>query len=253
MRIAVLLLLLITAPLQASQPLSVAVASNFSSTAKKIGLEFEAVSGVNVRFSSASTGLLYAQIVNGAPFDVFLAADQDTPRRLQQNGYALHGEVFDYARGGLVLWSTDASFVQDDCHSALLNGHYRMLAIANPRTAPYGLAAKRYLQSLDLWQGRQGRIVYGENVSQTYQFVASGNATLGLLAKSQVLAGDANSTTCLVTLDAAEVRQSGLVLRGSKDAATAQQFAEFLSSPTAIRILQQSGYTVGVAPALGDR
>lgn len=242
-----LFLVVVAAPLRASQSLNVAVASNFLPTARKLGVEFEAMTGVRVRFSGASTGLLYAQIVNGAPFDVFLAADEERPRILQQGGYALANNTFSYARGRLVLWSNEPSFAQQDCYRALQEGRYRRLAIANPRTAPYGMAAKRFLQAHDLWDSAQGRTVFGENVAQTYQFVSSGNVTLALLAASQVMTGEAARATCHVALKATEVRQSGLVLRSSKDPFSAQAFADFLSSPTARRILEHAGYTFDIA------
>jgi molybdate transport system substrate-binding protein len=163
----------------------VAVASNFAGPVKAIAERFEAARGHAVVLSVASTGKLYAQIRNGAPFQVFLAADAERPRLLEEEGFGLPGSRFTYALGRLVLWSPAPGYV-DPAGEVLAEGDFRHLAIANPRLAPYGRAARESLENLGLWQALQGRLVRGENIGQTFQFVQSGNAELGLVARSQV-------------------------------------------------------------------
>jgi len=163
----------------------VAVASNFAEPARAIAEGFEQASGHAVALSFGSTGKLYAQIRNGAPFQVFLAADVERPRLLEEQGVALPGSRFAYAMGHLVLWSPMPGYV-DPAGKVLAAGDFRHLAIANPKLAPYGRAAREVLKHLGLWEVLQARLVRGDNIGQTFQFVQSGNAELGLVAWSQV-------------------------------------------------------------------
>jgi molybdate transport system substrate-binding protein len=163
----------------------VAVASNFADPIKEIAGRFEAETGHRVVLAFGSTGRLYAQIKNGAPFEAFFAADVEHPERLEVEGIARPGSRFTYAVGRVVLWSPRPDMV--DAEGGVLNtGAFRHIAIANPRLAPYGHAAEQVLRARGVWDGLQGRIVRGENIGQTFQFVKSGNAELGFVAYAQV-------------------------------------------------------------------
>lgn len=163
----------------------VAVAANFTAPMQQIAARFEKDTGHKATLSFGATGKFYAQIVNGAPFEILVAADDETPARLEKEGQAVAGSRFTYAIGKLVLWSATPDLV-DNRGDILKTGHFRHLAIANPKTAPYGAAAVEALGKLGLLAGLQSRFVQGENISQTQQFVVTGNAELGFVALSQV-------------------------------------------------------------------
>jgi molybdate transport system substrate-binding protein len=163
----------------------VAVASNFARAVTTISKRFEANTGHKVTLIFGSTGKLYAQVKNGAPFDAFFAADVRRPELLEKEGLALPGSRFTYAIGKVVLWSPKAGYIDSE-GNVLEQRKFRHLAIANPKLAPYGKAAREVLQALGLWDGLRGRLVRGENIVQTFQFVKSGNAELGFVAYSQV-------------------------------------------------------------------
>lgn len=175
--------LLLAGPAAAAR-ITVAVASNFAPAMEQLAAQFEAATGHEVVLSFGSTGKHYAQIRHGAPFDAFFAADTARPQRLEAEGAIVPGSRYSYARGALALWSPQPGLV--DGPGVLRSGDFARLAIANPRIAPYGLAAKQTLQALALWQPLQGKLVRGENIGQTYQFVASGAAPLGFVAWSQL-------------------------------------------------------------------
>ena len=221
--------------------LTVAVASNFSRTASELAERFTAHSGIAVRISSGSTGKLYAQIVNGAPFDVLLAADAERPARLETSGLAEVSTRFTYATGRLVLWSRSAS----DCQAALRGtGH---VALANPATAPYGVAARDYLVRAGLWESVAPRAVYGENIAQTLQFVATGNADVGFVAQAQLTDPRLSPGTCSVEVpagDASVLRQQAVVVASSNNKSEAMRFIDFLKSDEALDLIEQHGYGV---------
>ena len=168
-----------------SDEIRVAVASNFSPVMKKLAENFEANTHHTVTLITGSTGKHYAQIKHGAPFHIFFAADIERAKRLEEEGDAVIGSRFTYAIGHIVLWSPEAGYV-DINNNVLESAEYRHLAIANPKLAPYGKAAQEVLESLELWSSTQVRLVRGENISQTFQFVKSGNAELGFIAYSQI-------------------------------------------------------------------
>ncbi len=180
-----LLLGLVTAGPTAADEIRVAVASNFTEAIRAIAWRFEQQTRHKIILVSGSTGKHYAQIRNGAPFEAFFAADARRPRLLQEEGAIQPGSRFTYAMGKLVLWSPDVDAVGQE-GSVLEQGGFRYLALANPRLAPYGKAAREVLENRGLWQILQHRMVRGENIGQTYQFVESGNAELGFVARSQV-------------------------------------------------------------------
>lgn len=181
---ALLLLALLTSSASAAR-IIVATASNFAPTLKVIAENYHKASGNEVVIVSGATGKHYAQIRNGAPFDLFLAADSRRPQLLEQNGQAEPGDRFTYAIGRLVLWSPEPGRI-DSGGTLLGDGTLQRIAIANPRHAPYGQAARQVLQELGLWHSLEGRLVRGENVAQTFQFVHSGNADAGFIAWSQL-------------------------------------------------------------------
>ena len=185
-RLALLLALVLPQALVlAADEIRVAVASNFRPALAVVAERFQQRSGHEVVLIPGSTGKHYAQILNGAPFDAFFAADAERPQRLEEEGRSVPGSRFTYAVGRLVLWSPDAGLVDAD-GEVLKSDAFRHLAIANPQLAPYGAAARSVLQALGLWEALTPRLVRGENIAQTFQFVISGNAQLGFVARSQL-------------------------------------------------------------------
>ena len=249
-RALLLLALSLSATAHADDILTIAVASNFRSTVEKVADAFTIEAGIPVRLSSGSTGKLYAQITNGAPYDIFLAADMERPRLLVASGDAIKRSLVSYADGKLVLISTDPSLAGQNCSAALQAGSYRKLAIANPATAPYGAAAKAYLQKAGLWDDAVTRIIMGENISQTFQFVATGNATLGIVAESLLVDDRASvDIVCRWAISVEEsrvVHQGGVILSRVDNLDVAQQFMTFLTSESARALILSSGYEVPV-------
>lgn len=240
---AVFVVLLLASPAGGADSITVAVASNFARSAADLAEYFEAETGVAVRLSNGSTGKLYAQILNGAPFDVFLAADALRPARLEQSGHAVAGARFTYATGALVLWSRSAS----DCHAALLDEHSGRIALANPDTAPYGKAAVEYLSGAGYWDSVSDRAVYGENINQALQFVATGNAVTGLIAKSQLFAPQLPEAACTWEVPSSShssLEQQAVLLARAADNGNARRFFEFLRSDAAQEIIGRHGYEV---------
>ena len=224
----------------------VAVASNFSATAKKIALEFEEQTGHQVVLAFGSTGQHYSQIVNGAPFDMFLAADAERPRLLEAGGFGREGSSFTYALGQLVLWSPNSNSISPI--DELSSGDYRYLALANPRLAPYGAAAMEALQAIELLLGRElpanatAKIVLAENVVQALQFVDSGAADLGFVSLAQINALPESERGSIFRLEAnwyRPIRQQGLIL---SDDPVAEQFMNFLQSEPVRQKIQEAGY-----------
>lgn len=247
-RLYVLAAALLPGSLLAADLVTVAVASNFAKTAGEISIAFTETSGTPVRISHGSTGKLYAQVINGAPFDVFLSADSRRPMLLEQAGHIVSGSRQTYAIGSLVLWSPDERLRDKDCFEALERGDYGRLALANPDTAPYGSAAREFLIVAGLWESASQRAVFGENIAQTLQFVATGNATLGLVARSQTHDPRLPPATCAWAIPAsahATLHQQVVLLKRARSNTGAQRFIEFLSTPVAREIIQRHGYTVG--------
>lgn len=224
---------------------NVAVAANFTAPMQKIAQAFAQDTGHQARLAFGSTGALYAQIKNGAPFDLLLAADDETPERLEKEGLGVVGTRFTYAIGKLVLWSKNATLV-DAQGEVLRTGNFDKLAIANPKTAPYGAAAVQTLTALGVAQGLQAKLVQGESVAQTLQFVSSGNAALGFVALSQVgVDGKISQGSAWVVPEAlyAPLKQDALLLTGAKDKPAAQALLRYLRGERARTILKSYGYT----------
>lgn len=227
-------------PLTCLAEIRVAVASNFAVAGKAIVAAFAEDTGQKVVLIPGSTGKHYAQIVHGAPFDVFLAADEARPVRLEQEGVALADSRFTYAVGALVVWSPaqmDARLLVDPKNMLQMNRH---VAMANEKLAPYGVAAKQYLVGLGAWAKAQPNLVRGENVSQALQFVRSGNAEVGLLARSQVLTLGGTMVEIAVDQYTPIVQQAVLL---SEDA-VARSFFDYLKADRARHIIESHGYSV---------
>ncbi len=224
--------------------INIAVAANFSAPAREIGKAFQQKSKHTVVISSGSTGKLFAQIEHGAPFDLFLAADARRPQLLEQNGKAVPGSRFTYALGKLVLWSPRPGYV-DDQGDVLKKGDFKRLAIASPRLAPYGLAAQQVMERLGVWQDLRGRLVQGENIAQTFQFVTSGNASLGFVALAQIrITGNSGSVWVIPGELYQPIQQQAVLLQRGKSSAAANAFLRYLKGSEAREIIQNMGYGV---------
>jgi molybdate transport system substrate-binding protein len=228
--------------------ITLAVASNFITTAKQLAADFEAQSDHRVTLAVGSTGAHYAQIRHGAPFDIFFAADVATPKRLEQENRIIPNSRFTYAQGQLVLWSLDAALVDKAGKllepEMLKNNSFAHLAIANPRLAPYGLAAQQTLTSLGVLDALQNKIVRGENVGQTYQFIHSGAAALGFVSLAQVIGQAKNNegSYWLVPQDLySPIEQQAVLLTDKK---AARDFLNFVRSDAGKAVIQTHGYQV---------
>lgn len=233
----------LAAPALAAE-VSVAVASNFAAPMQKIAAAFEKDTGHKAVLAFGSTGKFHAQITNGAPFQVLLAADDETPQRLEREGFAMAGTRFTYAIGRLALWSRLPGRV-DGKGDVLRVGGFAHIALANPKIAPYGAAAAEVLNGLGLTATLTPKFVLGENIAQTYQFVASGNAELGFVALSQVyLDGKlaAGSAWVVPATLHAPIRQDAVLLRAGKDSAAAAALLAYLRGDKARALIRASGY-----------
>ncbi|WIO73728.1 molybdate ABC transporter substrate-binding protein [Porticoccaceae bacterium LTM1] len=222
-----------------AEQIRVAVASNFAPVAEQLSARFELHSGHKVILAFGSTGKHYAQIANGAPFDLFLAADSRRPELLEKEGRAIKGGRASYAIGRLVLWSADSSLV-DSNGEVLKQGNFERLAIANPRLAPYGQAAQELLESLGVRESSQSKLVRGENISQTLQFVRSGNAQLGLISLSQLKSLQPKGSWWLPPSDSYTAIDQQMVQLTDKPEATA--FWVYIKSEEAQKIIAEYGY-----------
>jgi molybdate transport system substrate-binding protein len=222
----------------------IAVAANFAAPMKAIIAAFEEDTGHEVKASYGSTGKLYAQIKNGAPFEALLAADQKRPILLEEEGVAVPGLRFTYAIGSLVLWSADADLVEDG--TALLKaGDFNKLSVANPKLAPYGEASMQTMEALGVKEALEPKLVMGENIAQTYQFVDTGNADVGFVALSQLMEGGeiTKGSGWIVPGDLHEpIRQDAVILQNGKDNAAVTQLIAYLKGDKARAIIRDFGY-----------
>lgn len=222
----------------------VAVAANFTAPLQAIAKDFEKDTGHKLVVASGATGQFYAQIKNGAPFDVFLAADDSTPAKLEQEKAIVPGSRFTYAIGTLALWSAKPGYV-DDKGEILKQNTFQHLAIANPKTAPYGLAATQVLDKLNLTETTQAKLVEGQNITQAFQFVSTGNAELGFVALSQIYKhGKLQSGSAwIVPAPLHEpIRQDAVILEKGKDNPAAKALFDYLKGPKAAAVIKSYGY-----------
>lgn len=242
--ISLLLTSLLAAATQAqADEVTVAVAANFTAPMQKIALEFEKDTGHKVVSSFGATGKFYAQIKNGAPFEVLLAADDETPTKLVKENAAVAGSTFTYAIGKLVLWSAKPAIV-DGAGEVLKNAGFDHLAIANPKVAPYGVAAVETMKALGVYDNLQPKIVTGESISQTQQFIYSGNALLGFVALSQVLKnGKIEGSAWIVPPRLyTPIRQDTVILNKGKGKPAAEALMKYLKADKAKIIITSFGY-----------
>ncbi|MBK5933146.1 molybdate transport system substrate-binding protein [Rhodovulum imhoffii] len=218
-----------------------AVAANFTGAANEIAAAFTEATGHTVIHSFGPTGQIYAQITQEAPFEVFLAADQARPERAEAEGYAVPGTRFTYGVGRVVLWSADDTLI-DGTGAVLGSGDFTHIAIANPQTAPYGAAAVETMQGLGVFASLGDKIVQGMTITQTHQFVATGNAQLGFVALSQVL-DDESGSRWMVPQDLyAPIRQDAVLLERGAENEAARAYLAFLKGPEARMIIEKFGY-----------
>ncbi|OIP86406.1 MAG: molybdate ABC transporter substrate-binding protein [Rhodobacterales bacterium CG2_30_65_12] len=225
-----------------------AVAANFAEAAEALAPLFHAATGHDLQITTGSTGKLYAQIGEGAPFDVFLSADAATPERLVAEGKAVQGSAFSYAVGRLTLWSANPARIGRDGRAALTDEGLRFVAIANPDLAPYGLAAREALQNLGVWQVLQSKIVMGQNIGQTNSMVASGAAELGFVALSAVLSPRVQQKGSRWDVPQemfTPIRQDAVLLAHGADNPAARAFLAFLKGPDAVQVIEAFGYGTG--------
>lgn len=223
---------------------SVAVAANFTAPMQKIAAAFEQDTGHKAILAFGSTGKFYAQIKNGAPFQVLLSADDETPARLEREGLGVPGTRFTYAIGKLVLWSRQLGLV-DDKGEVLRTGKFERIALADPKLAPYGAAAVEVLNGLGLMSSLAPKFVQGENIAQTYQFAATGNADLGLVALAQVWKEGklTKGSAWVVPADLhSPIRQDALLLAPGADSAAARALLKYLQGDAARAVIRAFGY-----------
>jgi molybdate transport system substrate-binding protein len=231
-------------PVFAEQAL-VAVAANFVPPFREIATEFEKATGHHVRVVSGSSGNFYSQIKNGAPFEVLFSADAEKPTLLEDEGLAVTGSRFTYAIGRLALWSPNSNVVKGE--QSLRSDAFKHVAMANPKTAPYGVAAMQTLQKLGIWETLQPRIVMGENLGQTMGFIESGNAELGFVALSQVIDPKikVKGSRWEVPINLHDpIVQDVILLEKGRNNPAAKSLMEFTSSPRATVIIERYGYTL---------
>jgi len=223
----------------------VAVASNFAEVLGKLKTGFEANSNHKISINIGSSGAIYAQIINGAPFDIFLSADQARPKLLEDQGKIVRSSRFTYAIGKLTLWSANADLIGEDGVATLKSGKFSTLAMANPAIAPYGRAAREVLESLGLWEKLSAKIVRGQNIGQTFSFVATTNAPLGFVALSYVMSerNKIAGSRWAVPVDLyGPIRQDGVLIARADKNPAAIAFMEYLKSEKAKALISSFGY-----------
>jgi molybdate transport system substrate-binding protein len=226
--------------------IQVAVAANFTAPMQKIAADFEKDTGHKAMLAFGATGKFYAQIKNGAPFEILLAADDETPAKLEKEGAAVAGSRFTYAIGKLVLWSAKPGFV-DDKGEVLKSGNFTHVSLANPKLAPYGAAAVEALTALKLLDAVQPKFVQAENISQAYQFVATGNAELGFVALSQVMKDGkiAEGSAWIVPGSLYQpIRQDAVVLDKGRNKPAAEALMKYLKGDKARAVIKSYGYDI---------
>jgi molybdate transport system substrate-binding protein len=240
----VFLTLVSVASLTKADEVQVAVAANFTAPMQKIAGDFEKETGHKALLTFGATGKFYAQINNGAQFDVLLSADEDTPTKLEQEGAAVKGTRFTYAIGKLVLWSSKEAIV-DGKGAVLKQGGFDHIALANPKLAPYGAAAMEVMKALGVADALTPEFVQGENIAQTYQFVATGNALLGFVALSQVYeVGKLKSGSAWIVPSSLynPIRQDAVILEKGKSNSAAVALMKYLKSDKAKAVIESYGY-----------
>ncbi|MBN8776394.1 molybdate ABC transporter substrate-binding protein [Thiomonas arsenitoxydans] len=226
-----------------AETLTVAVAANFKKPAEEIGAAFKAKTGDEVKYAFGATGQFAAQIRNGAPFDILLAADDTTAPALAKDGLALVSSNFVYARGTLVLYSTTLP-LKEQGEQILRKGDFAHVSIANPKTAPYGTAAIEAMKKMGVYDALKPKIVEGSNIGQTFDFVATGNAQAGFVALSQAIGAGKGQWWVVPQADYAPIDQSAILLKPGENKAVAKAYLDFLRGPEARTVIEKYGYTI---------
>ena len=243
-RLAITLTLLLFGQASWSATVLVAVAANFSKPMTEIAGEFEKATGHSAKLSFGSSGKFVSQLKSGGPFEVFLSADEKGPEKLEQAGLTVPTTRFVYALGKLVLWSTRIGYV-DDQGKILETGNFKHLALANPKLAPYGIAAVDVLKKMKLFEKLQPMFVQGENIAQTYQFISTANAELGFLALSQVIKNGkivGGSSWIIPDNLHAPIRQTAVLMKTGAENPAARALIDYLKSIPALAIIKKYGY-----------
>ncbi|MEI6610265.1 MAG: molybdate ABC transporter substrate-binding protein [Deltaproteobacteria bacterium] len=241
--IVALALIILTSPLLASaqDKISVAVAANFIQTFKGIAADFEAKTKIKVEVTFSSTGNLYSQIVNGAPYDLFLSADEERPAILSKDGLA--EKPFVYARGQVILWSANKDFCKAATwQDALKNDRIKKIAIANPLTAPYGAASKVALQKAGLWDSQLSKLVNAQDIAQSFQYASTSAVDAGFCAMSATASPDGKNGCFYVVREAPNIIQAACILKRTTNRAAVEKFTAFLVSPEAQKNKMKFGY-----------
>lgn len=239
--LALLLTLLATSAKAAE--VKVAVAANFTEPVKEIAALFEKTTGHRLILSFGATGAFYAQISQGAPFEVFLTADKATPAKAVTEGHAVAGTAFTYAVGKLVLYSKTPGLTLGE--GTLKDAKFAKIALANPATAPYGAAAVEVMKALGVHETLQPRIVQGTNIAQTFQFIDTANAEVGFVALAQVAFVEGGSRWIVPGNLHAPVFQDAVLLKTGADNATAREFLTYLKGAEARKVIEKFGYGIG--------
>jgi molybdate transport system substrate-binding protein len=225
----------------AQDKISVAVAANFISSFKEMAADFDTKTKTKVEGTFASTGNLYSQITNGAPYDLFLSADEERPAKLSKDGAA--DTPFIYAKGQVVLWSANKDFCKATTwQDALKNDHVKKISIANTETAPYGAAAKKALEKVGIWDILQSKLVNAQDIAQSFQYASTSAVDAGFCAMSAVVSAEGAKGCFFVINEAPEIIQSACLLKRTTNRAAVEKFAEFLNSAAAKEIKVKYGY-----------
>lgn len=249
MQLVALGMLAVFAPLEpavaqkSGQDVKIAVAANFTEPAKEIGDAFEKATGNKPVLSFGATGQFYAQITQGAPFEVFISADQATPAKAIKEGHAVDGTAFTYAIGKLVLYSKTSDLALGE--ATLKDAKFEKIAIANPATAPYGAAAIEVMKALGVYDALQPKVVQGNNIGQTFQFVDTGNAEVGFVALSQVIFAKGGSRWVVPANLYKQIAQDAVLLKTGSNNEAAKAFLAFLKGADARAVIEKYGYGVG--------
>jgi molybdate transport system substrate-binding protein len=221
---------------------NIAVAANFTDAAKEIASAFKAKSGHEAILSFGASGQIYTQIQQSAPYQVFLSADDERPKKLAEEGLAIQGSRFTYAIGKLVLWSKDQDLIKGE--ATLKANAFSRLSIANPSAAPYGAAAIEVLEALNLYGTIKTKIVMGNTIAQAFQFIETGNAEIGFVSLSQITGNKAGSRWMVPQSLYTPIRQDAILLKNGETDDASREFMSFLKGPEARAIIEKYGYVM---------
>ena len=233
--------LILSAPANA-EVVNIAVAANFTDAAKEMAQVFKEKTGHEAVLSFGPSGQFYAQIKENAPFQIFLSADQERPKKLVDEGFGAADSVFSYAIGKLVLWSKKPGFVKNE--EVLKKGNFTKISIANPASAPYGAAAVEVMKALNVYDALEAKIVQGNSIAQTFQFIETENAELGFIAQSQIITRTDGSGWQVPQKLYKEIRQDAVLLKSGENNEAAKAFITFLKGSVAKNIIKKFGYAI---------